>query len=186
LWDNTLKIMNAIYFIFISIFFMCDTNQIIFDFNSNSDISNWTTVDDVVMGGRSHGNFKINAAGHGQFYGRVSLENNGGFSSLRHRFSSMEIKNFKEVVLRVKGDGKKYQFRVKDNRANYHSFITVFETNGAWQTINIKLSEMYPAFRGRALSIGNFSSESIEELAFLIGNKTAENFKLEIDTMYLK
>jgi NADH dehydrogenase [ubiquinone] 1 alpha subcomplex assembly factor 1 len=45
---------------------------------------------------------------------------------------------------------------------------------------------MYPAFRGRALSIGNFGSESIEEIAFLIGNKTAENFKLEIDTMYLQ
>ncbi|MFQ3181336.1 MAG: NADH dehydrogenase [ubiquinone] 1 alpha subcomplex assembly factor 1, partial [Polaribacter sp.] len=83
-------------------------------------------------------------------------------------------------------DGKKYQFRVKDNRANYHSFIAVFETNGAWQTIKIKLSEMYPAYRGRVLSIGNFSSESIEELAFLIGNKTVENFKLEIDTMYLQ
>jgi NADH dehydrogenase [ubiquinone] 1 alpha subcomplex assembly factor 1 len=138
------------------------------------------------MGGRSQGNFKINTAGHGEFYGTISLENNGGFSSLRHRFSSMETKGFKEVVLRVKGDGKKYQFRVKDNSSNYHSFIAVFETNGAWQTIKIKLSEMYPAFRGRALSIGNFSSESIEELAFLIGNKTAENFKLEIDTIYLQ
>jgi hypothetical protein len=165
---------------------MNDTNQTIFDFNSNSDISNWTTVDDVVMGGRSQGNFKINGAGHGEFYGTISLDNNGGFSSLRHRFSSMEIKDFKEVVLRVKGDGKKYQFRVKDNSSNYHSFIAVFETNGAWQTIKIKLSEMYPTFRGRALSIGNLSSDSIEELTFLIGNKKAESFKLEIDTMYLQ
>lgn len=165
---------------------MSDTNQTIFDFNLNSDISNWRTVDDVVMGGRSHGDFKINNAGHGEFYGRVSLENNGGFSSLRHRFSLMEVKGFKEVVLRVKGDGKKYQFRVKDNSANYHSFIAVFETNGAWQTIKIKLSEMYPAFRGRKLSIGNFSSKNIEEIAFLIGNKREENFKLEIDTIYLQ
>jgi NADH dehydrogenase [ubiquinone] 1 alpha subcomplex assembly factor 1 len=36
------------------------------------------------------------------------------------------------------------------------------------------------------VSIGNFSSESIEEIAFLIGNKTAENFKLEIDKIYLQ
>jgi NADH dehydrogenase [ubiquinone] 1 alpha subcomplex assembly factor 1 len=178
--------MNTIYSIFISIFFMSNANQIIFDFNANSDISNWTTVDDVVMGGGSRGNFKINDYGNGEFYGTVSLENNGGFSSLRHRFSSMDVKGFKEVIIKVKGDGKKYQFRVKDNSSNSHSFITSFETSGAWQTIHIQLSEMYPAFRGRTLSIGNFSSESIEEIAFLIGNKTAENFKLEIDTVYLQ
>lgn len=169
-----------------SIFFMSATNQIIFDFNLNSDISNWTIVDDVLMGGRSNGNFKINSAGHAEFYGTVSLENNGGFSSLRHRFFSMEVKNFKEVVLRVKGDGKKYQFRVKDNSSNYHSFIASFETNGTWQTIKIQLSDMYPAFRGRELSIGNFSSETMEEIAFLIGNKTAENFTLEIAKIYLQ
>ena len=178
--------MNTIYFIFISTFFMSNANQIIFDFNADSDISNWTTVDDVVMGGRSRGNFKINDFGNGEFYGTVSLENNGGFSSLRHRFSSMDVKGFKEVIIKVKGDGKKYQFRVKDNSSNSHSFIASFETNGGWQTIHIQLSDMYPAFRGRTLSIGNFSSESIEEIAFLIGNKTAENFKLEIDTVYLQ
>jgi hypothetical protein len=165
---------------------MSDANQIIFDFSTNSDISNWVIVDDGVMGGRSRGNFKINDAGSGEFYGSVSLENNGGFSSLRHRFSSMQVKGFTEIVLRVKGDGKKYQLRVKDNVSNYYSFITSLETNGAWQVIKVQLSEMYPAFRGRELSIGNFSSESIEEIAFLIGNKTAENFKLEIDKIYLQ
>tara|TARA_B110000211_G_scaffold201633_1_gene233342 strand:- start:310 stop:807 length:498 start_codon:yes stop_codon:yes gene_type:complete len=165
---------------------MSNANQIIFDFNADSDISNWTTVDDVVMGGRSRGNFKINDFGNGEFYGTVSLENNGGFSSLRHRFSSMDVKGFKEVIIKVKGDGKKYQFRVKDNSSNSHSFIASFETNGGWQTIHLQLSDMYPTFRGRTLSIGNFSSESIEEIAFLIGNKTAENFKLEIDTVYLQ
>jgi hypothetical protein len=165
---------------------MSNANQIIFDFNADSDISNWTTVDDVVMGGKSRGNFKINDFGNGEFYGTVSLENNGGFSSLRHRFSSMDVKGFKEVIIKVKGDGKKYQFRVKDNSSNSHSFIASFETNGGWQMIHIQLSDMYPAFRGRTLSIGNFSSESIEEIAFLIGNKTAENFKLEIDTVYLQ
>ena len=45
---------------------------------------------------------------------------------------------------------------------------------------------MYPAFRGRNLNMDNFSSETIEELAFLIGNKKKEHFKLEIDTIYLE
>lgn len=184
---RTLKlIMNLYYILLIPIFFMSDTTQLIFDFNLNSEISNWQTVDDVVMGGRSEGHFKINKEGFGEFYGRVSLENNGGFSSLRHRFSSLEVKAFKAIVLRVKGDGKKYQFRVKDKLSSSHSFIASFQTNGEWQTIKIILSEMYPAFRGRALSIGTFASESIEEIAFLIGNKKAENFRLEIDKIGLQ
>ena len=178
--------MNKIYILFISIFFMSDANQIIVDFNLNSELSNWKIVDDVVMGGRSNGNFKVNKDGHGEFYGTVSLENNGGFSSLRHRFPLLEIKDFKEVILRVKGDGKSYQFRVKDKSSDYHSFISSIQTNGEWQTIKVTLSEMYPAFRGRKLSIGNLSSKSIQEIAFLIGNKTAENFKLEIDKIYLQ
>ena len=178
--------MNKFYTLLISIFFMSATNQLLVDFNLNSDISNWQTVDDVVMGGKSKGHFKINKEGFGEFYGKVSLENNGGFSSLRHRFSLMEVQGFKEVVLRVKGDGKKYQFRIKDKTSNYHSFIASFQTNGEWQTIKITLSEMYPAFRGRNLSIGNFSSQNIEEIAFLIGNKTAEKFKLEIDKIYFQ
>ncbi|MDX6746756.1 CIA30 family protein [Polaribacter sp. PL03] len=165
---------------------MNTTNQVIFDFNLNSNISNWQVVDDAVMGGESSGNFKINKEGFGEFYGKVSLENNGGFSLLRYRFSLIKVREFKEVVIRVKGDGKKYQFRVKDAISNSHSFISNFETNGTWQVIKIKLSDMYPAFRGRELSIGNFSSEYIEEIAFLIGNKTTENFALKIDNIYLQ
>jgi hypothetical protein len=45
---------------------------------------------------------------------------------------------------------------------------------------------MYPSFRGRKLTMNNFSSESIQELAFLIGNKKAQNFTLEIDKIYLE
>jgi len=37
---------------------MSDANQIIVNFNLNSELSNWKIVDDVVMGGRSNGNFK--------------------------------------------------------------------------------------------------------------------------------
>ena len=165
---------------------MSDATQIIVDFNLNSELSSWKIVDDVVMGGSSNGDFRVNKDGHGEFYGTVSLENNGGFSSLRHRFPLLQITGFKDVILKIKGDGKRYQFRVKEKRSDYHSFISSIQTNGDWQTIKVTLSEMYPAFRGRKLSIGNLSSKSIEEIAFLIGNKTAENFKLEIDKIYLK
>jgi len=63
----------------------------LFDFTPESDISNWVTVDDTVMGGRSDGHFRINDEGHGEYGGHVSLENNGGFSSLRYRMPTIRI-----------------------------------------------------------------------------------------------
>ena len=178
--------MSKTFLLLSILFFMNTSNFVIFDFNYNANISQWRVVDDVVMGGRSKGDFKVNNEGNGEFYGHVSTDNNGGFSLLRYRFSSIEIKDFKKIVIKLKGDGKKYQFRVKDHVSNYYSFVSIFKTTGTWQTITIALSDMYPAFRGRNLNMDNFSSETIEELAFLIGNKKKEYFKLEIDKIYLE
>ena len=47
--------------------------SMIFDFNKSADISKWRITDDVVMGGRSNGNFQLNAEGYGVFSGKVSL-----------------------------------------------------------------------------------------------------------------
>ena len=165
---------------------MQQTSSIIFDFTQQSDITLWRVVDDVVMGGVSRGNFKINNEGNGFYYGDISTDNNGGFSSLRYRFKQIDVSKFTKVILLLKGDGKKYQFRIKNKYRNYYSYIQEFTTNGSWQKIEIEMSNMYPAFRGRRLDIGNFSSNTIEEIAILIGNKKEERFNLEIDKIYLQ
>lgn len=165
---------------------MLQTKYTIFEFSSNPNINNWRVVDDVVMGGKSSGNFLINKDGFGKYSGNVSLENNGGFSSLRHDFKSIKVKDYTKIVLKVKGDGKDYQFRIKDKQSNYYSYIYTFSTDKIWQTIEIPLAEMYPAFRGRKLNIGNFNSETITQIAFLIGNKKNEQFQLLIKGVYLK
>ena len=159
---------------------------LVFDFNENSNLSKWRVIDDVVMGGRSTGNFKLNKDGNGVFYGNVSLDNNGGFSSLRHGFNKLNIEKFKTLVLKIKGDGKNYQFRIKHKSSDYASYITSFSSSGEWQEIEIPLKEMYPSFRGRKLDAPNFSHDSIEEIVFLIGNKKNERFELIIDKIALK
>lgn len=165
---------------------MANSTQLLFDFSKESKLSSWRIVDDVVMGGRSNGSFKINEAGNGLFYGDISLKNNGGFSSLRYSFDKLSISDFTKIVLRIKGDGKQYQFRIKDDNDNFYSYIKQFKTSGSWETIEISLNEMYPAFRGRKLDIQNFNSNTLAQIAFLIGNKKEESFQLEIDKIYLK
>ncbi|WP_439151511.1 CIA30 family protein [Winogradskyella sp.] len=161
-------------------------SMMVFNFSTDSDISNWRILDDVVMGGRSDGNFKVNSDGYGEYYGDVSLKNNGGFSSLRYYFETRKTEDYSKFVLRIKGDGKAYQFRVKDDSSNRYSFIFEFETTGDWQTVTIPFSEMYASFRGYRVDIPNYKGNQMEEIAFLIGNKKEESFKILIDSISLK
>ncbi len=160
--------------------------QIIFDFNKNADIQDWRIVDDIVMGGRSLGRFALSPEGFGLFEGHISLDNNGGFSSVRYQFNKINVDANSHMRVKLKGDGKDYQVRIKDKTNHYYSFIMPFATFGKWQDLDIPLKEMYPTFRGRKLDMSNFSSDGIEEIAFLIGNKKQEDFKLLIDKIELK
>ena len=168
--------MNSI----ITIILFMSQALFIHDFTADSE-SQWQIVDDVVMGGRSSGEFKINKDGNGVFFGSVSTANNGGFSSLRRSIKTENLSKKKGFVLKVKGDGKSYQFRVKTSISDRHSYIQSFKTNGKWQEIRIPFNEMFASFRGRTLDMPNYDGAVIEEVRFLIGNKTNEAFELEMD-----
>ena len=158
----------------------------IYNFNEVSDITDWYVVNDGVMGGVSKGTLQLNDAGNGVFRGTISLQYNGGFSSIRYPFSTKEVSGYEFLVLRVKGDGKRYQFRVKSKRSQYYSYVAYFETSGEWETIRIPLNEMYPVFRGSRLNQPKYDGALMEEVGILIGNKKAEAFQLEIDSIYLE
>jgi hypothetical protein len=165
---------------------MFQTPSLIFKFESGVSINGWRVVDDRVMGGRSQGNFEVNSEGLGVFEGYVTTENNGGFSSLRYNFDGLKTTGFSSVVLKLKGDGKPYQFRVKESDNQRHSYIYSFTTSGEVEEIIIPLKDFVPSFRGYTLDIPNFNADKIEEIAFLIGNKIKENFRLEIESISLR
>ncbi len=160
--------------------------EYIFDFKNTTNNSHWVIVDDGVMGGLSKSTISINDTGKAIFKGYVTTEINGGFSSIRYAFTKKDVNQFKHVVLRLKGDGKLYQFRIKENSSQYYSYITTFKTSGDWETLKIPFSEFYPSFRGYQLDKANFSGKMMEEIAFLIGNKTKESFVLEIENIYME
>jgi hypothetical protein len=154
--------------------------NLLYQFSETSN-NDWQVIDDTVMGGRSSGNFKTNEAGNGVFYGTVSLENNGGFSSVMHNGISEKLTPNKKFVIRLKGDGKEYQFRAKSDKNSRHTHLSSFSTNGKWQEVEISFDEMHASFRGRKLDLPNFKGEKVEEIRFLIANKKNESFELEID-----
>jgi hypothetical protein len=168
------------------IFLAINSDTVFVDFNQESTLENWFSVNDVVMGGRSDSRFEIDEQGHAVFSGNVSLENNGGFASLRHVFHKREMRDFQTIAIRLKGDGLTYQFRVKSSRNERHSYTYYFETSGTWQWIKIPLTEMYPTWRGRKLNYPNYPAETLEEIGILIGNYLPEVFKLKIDKIHFR
>jgi len=159
--------------------------QVIYDFTAQSD-NDWYVVDDVVMGGRSNGDVLISSEGHAVFSGVVSLENNGGFSSIRYRSPIISTKGYSAFKLRIKGDGKNYQFRVRSSLSERQAYIYEFETTGEWQDIEIPFHKMYPGFRGVKLDLPNYPGEKMQECSFLISNKKNESFRLEIDKIRME
>ena len=158
----------------------------IFQFNPKSDISNWHIVNDTVMGGISTAKFSLSKTGNGIFKGHVSLENNGGFAMVQYNFNTINVEKFSKVVIKVKGDGKRYQFRIKTSQDDKHSYIATFTTTKDWLDIEIPFAAMYPAYRGKRLQKENYPGKQMELIALLIGNKTEEYFCLEVGDIKLK
>lgn len=159
---------------------------VLFDFTAPSDLERWEVEDDVVMGGRSEGHLDINEDGHAVFHGVVSLENNGGFSSIQRFFDPIDVTGYTTARIRLKGDGKRYLFLVETEPDAYHYYIHEFQTGSDWQTVDIPLHEMQPVRRGDPLDIPNYQGDTLAQIRIMIGNERRESFHLEIDRIWLE
>lgn len=176
--------MVLLKYLFLTTLFM--NSLLLFDFSASSDWSGWEIENDVVMGGNSTAKLLRNEQGNAVFQGMVSLENNGGFASVQYRFKTKDIAGYEKAVIRVKGDGKQYQFRIKADLRERASYVYTFNTTGDWQMIEIPLGQMEPVYRGNKLNIPDFNADQIQEIRFLIGNGKPQNFRLEIDKIELR
>jgi len=162
------------------------SEKMLIDFNDVDESGTWWIVNDGVMGGLSRSEFKLTDRGTAIFQGNVSLENFGGFSSIRTNPRSFKLENYQGLLVRVKGDGKKYQLRLHaDDRFDNIAYRFYFQTQPAtWQTIHAPFSEFVPVFRGQIMNnVPSISPEKIKAIGFMISDKQAGPFRLEIDSI---
>ena len=178
--------MKSILILVILSLFTKSNMKTIYTFSSQTNIREWLIVNDGVMGGISNSSLVLTNAGHGRFSGHVSMANNGGFASIQLSTTIKLAEEKKFIVLRIKGDGKRYEFRLKGNISQSESYVQQFDTSGEWENIKLEISKFYPQYRGRKLNIPNFNFKNIEELSFLIANKQEEDFELLIDWIGLE
>jgi len=161
-----------------------DDNQVVwFDFSKPDAAKQWQTVNDGVMGGISDGRFKITDIKTMEFYGTLSLENNGGFASVRSRPMKFNLKAGDSVAVRVRGDGREYSLNLYVPRdSGRYSFRQTFKTKkGKWIEVSLPADKFFATWRGRVFPDQKLDPSKINSLGFLLGDRKAGPFKLEVD-----
>lgn len=156
----------------------------LFDFNTTSQMESWRIINDGVMGGLSQSQMQLSKNSTAIFQGEVSLENNGGFASVRTIPQEYNIAGYTGLRMRVKGDGRNYQVRLRiNNRFDGAAYGYKFATKqNEWTVVEIPFSQTVPTFRGRVLmDYPALDAAQLMQVGFLIGNKVAEPFRLEVD-----
>jgi monofunctional biosynthetic peptidoglycan transglycosylase len=155
----------------------------LFAFASPDAAAAWQAVNDGVMGGVSDGRFRITERQTLEFYGTLSLENNGGFASVRSRPRSLGLQAGDTLVARVRGDGREYQLNLyTSERMRAFSYRAAAQTRpGEWIEVAIPLDRFEATSFGRVLrEAGPVDPRSVTSIGFLLAEKTPGPFALEV------
>lgn len=156
----------------------------ILDFAAPDAARQWQAVNDGVMGGVSDGRFKITEGKTLEFFGTLSLENNGGFASVRTKPTDLNIKAGDALVVRVKGDGREYVLNIhtKSRRMAFSYRAPLPTTKDEWREVEIPLAEFIPtAFGKRVEGMGPVEPSQINGLGFMLSDKKPGMFQMQVE-----
>ena len=146
----------------------------------------WRIVNDGVMGGLSSSKTVIKDDKI-VFNGNVSLENNGGFASLRSTVKDYNFEKFSGIEIKIKGDGKRYSVSMKETTYfNGYFYTSSFETKkDVWIVVQIPFNQFKLYYYGKETSSNKkIPLSNIKEISLLIGDKQEGSFITEVD--YIK
>jgi NADH dehydrogenase [ubiquinone] 1 alpha subcomplex assembly factor 1 len=156
---------------------------VLVDFSRPTE-TDWFVVNDGVMGGVSSSTMSTTEVGTGVFAGRLSLENNGGFASVRTALTQTDLSHFAGLVLRVRGDGRRYEVRLRtDASFDGIAYRAEFDTRAdTWTTVVLPFDTFVPTFRGYVpRNAPPLDPSVIRQLGLLIGDKREGPFRLEVE-----
>lgn len=158
-------------------------------FDTVAAVEGWHAVDDRVMGGVSCSRMLWDATGYGVFTGVVSLQNNGGFASVRLVTTALAAAGVRAYGLRVCGDGKRYKLNLRtDNSFDGVNYQTTFSPPvGQWCDMRWPLDDFLPSFRGRAVpDAPALDSAHVCQVGLMIAEQQAGDFRLAIESIFIQ
>lgn len=161
-----------------------DKPRVLFDFTGANAVKEWQTVNDGVMGGVSEGTVKITDKKTLEFSGTLSLENNGGFASVRTKARKLGLEKGDTLVAKVKGDGREYSMNLYLNKPlmafSYRAAVPT--KKGEWIEVKVPLDTFVATSFGRVVKdAGAVKPDEVDAVGFLLGDKKAGPFELEIE-----
>ena len=154
------------------------------DFAGPDAAQKWQAVNDGVMGGVSDGRFTVTDEQTLEFSGTLSLENNGGFASVRTTPTDLDIEAGDTLVVRVKGDGREYVLNLytKSRRMAFSYRAPLPTTKDEWTEVRVPLEDFIPtAFGRRVQGMGPVAPEQINGLGFMLSDKKPGKFRMQVE-----
>jgi len=153
------------------------------DFSDESVAKQWISVNDNVMGGISEGGFRISEDNTLVFSGNLSLENRGGFTSIRTRPKDLNLEGYDTIALRLKGDGRIYYINLMNSSrsaaSSYRAPIKTKKDN--WQEVRISLKDfVYTSFGRIVARAAPLKTKDIQSLGITLADKKEGPFRLEL------
>ena len=156
------------------------------DFAGPEAAQQWQAVNDGVMGGVSDGRFTITDEKTLEFSGTLSLENNGGFASVRTKPTDLDIEARDTLVVRVKGDGREYVLNLytKSRRMAFSYRAPLPTTKDEWTEVRVPLEDFIPtAFGRRVQGMGPIGPDQINGLGFMLSDKKPGKFRMQVESV---
>ena len=160
------------------------STPVLFDFTDAAVVRAWRSVDDDVMGGVSSS--RIEPGGDSgprgaRFVGTVSLENNGGFASIRSKPALLGLAGAEGLELELIGDGHTYKLSIRLDSdldgISYQANLT--PPAGSVSRTRIAFVDLVPMWRGRRVpDAPPFDPARAAQMGLVIGDKQAGAFEL--------
>jgi len=158
------------------------TQSMIIDFSDKKQYSDWQIVNDGVMGGLSKGYVEPTSKGV-KFYGKISLENNGGFTSFRSLYAKFDLFQYKYLTITYRSSGVEHAFQLNRYYEFYKpNYILPLPNTEKWKVIKIDLISLneYQMGNRTGNKISQNALSNIVRLGFITNEKNSGDFSLEI------
>jgi len=156
----------------------------VIDFGDPWELDRWEIINDTVMGGVSSGRLSITENGSALFQGEVSLENYGGFTSMRTLPREFGLDGASGLKVRFRGDGKNYRLRLRtDDAWEGIAWQAYFQTERhRWMTASLPFGAFVPVFRGNVIKEApDLDVSRVKRVGFMIADEQDGPFRLEIE-----
>jgi NADH dehydrogenase [ubiquinone] 1 alpha subcomplex assembly factor 1 len=146
----------------------------------------WYVVNDTVMGGVSSSTVQVEDAL--TFQGELSLESNGGFTSIRSRGTALSLEGATAIRLELRGDGRTYDLTLRrsDMPLRAGSYRVQVPTTKAFTVVEVPLSAFRPTSYGRAVTGAPALDAAlglVESVGILLADGNPGPFRLEIRSL---